>query len=67
VLAPLPVRAFPGIGRVGEEKLHAVGYQTLGAIADADVIELRKIFGAWAPLSLAASDSQLRKRFHRSP
>ena len=49
VLAPLPVRAFPGIGPVAESKLHAAGYQTLGAVADAPVDELRKIFGAWAP------------------
>jgi DNA polymerase IV len=49
VLAPLPVRAFPGIGPVAEGKLHAAGYQTLGAIAEAPVAELRKIFGAWGP------------------
>ncbi|HXI55142.1 MAG TPA: DNA polymerase IV [Polyangia bacterium] len=58
VLAPLPVRAFPGIGPVGEEKLHAAGYQTLGAVADADVIELRKIFGAWAPSILRGVQGQ---------
>jgi DNA polymerase-4 len=49
VLAPLPVRSFPGIGPVAEGKLHAAGYQTLGAIADAPMQELQKIFGAWAP------------------
>jgi DNA polymerase-4 len=49
VLAPLPVRSFPGIGPVGETKLLAAGYQTLGAVADAPVEELRRIFGAWAP------------------
>ena len=49
VLAPLPVRSFPGIGPVAEGKLHAAGYQTLGAVADAPLDELRKIFGAWAP------------------
>jgi DNA polymerase IV len=48
VLAPLPVRSFPGIGPVGEGKLRAAGYETLGAIADAPTTELRKIFGAWA-------------------
>jgi DNA polymerase IV len=48
VLAPLPVRSFPGIGPVGESKLLAAGYETLGAIADAPVRELQKIFGAWA-------------------
>jgi DNA polymerase-4 len=49
VLAPLPVRSFPGIGPVGEGKLRAAGYETLGAVADAPAAELRKIFGAWAP------------------
>jgi DNA polymerase-4 len=48
VLAPLPVRAFPGIGPVAEGRLHAAGYQTLGAVADAPIGELQKIFGAWA-------------------
>jgi DNA polymerase-4 len=48
VLAPLPVRSFPGIGPVGEDKLHAAGYQTLGDIADAPIAELQAIFGAWA-------------------
>jgi DNA polymerase-4 len=49
VLAPLPVRSFPGIGPVGEARLRAAGYETLGALADAPLDELRKIFGAWAP------------------
>lgn len=48
VLAPLTVRSFPGIGPVAEGKLHAAGYATLGAIADAPIAELRVIFGAWA-------------------
>ena len=50
VLAPLPVRSFPGIGPVGEAKLHAAGYQTLGAVAEASVADLQEIFGAWAAL-----------------
>jgi DNA polymerase-4 len=48
VLAPLPVRAFPGIGPVAEGKLHAAGYRTLGDIASAPLAELQKTFGAWA-------------------
>ena len=48
VLAPLPVRSFPGIGPVAEARLHAAGYQTLGAVAEAPVAELQKNFGAWA-------------------
>ena len=49
VLAPLPVRAFPGIGPVAEGKLRAAGLETLGAVADAPLAALREIFGAWAP------------------
>lgn len=48
ILAPLGVRAFPGIGPVAEQKLHAAGYQTLGDIAAAPHEALHKIFGAWA-------------------
>ena len=58
VLAPLPVRSFPGIGPVGESKLHAAGYETLGAIADAPLAELEKIFGAWAPSILRGVQGQ---------
>jgi DNA polymerase-4 len=49
VLAPLPVRALPGIGPVAEGKLRAAGFETLGAVADAPLGELRAMFGAWAP------------------
>src|SRR6186997_361258 len=48
VLAPLPVRCFPGIGPVSEAKLVAAGYPTLGAVADAPAADLQAIFGAWA-------------------
>ncbi len=48
VLAPLPVRSFPGIGPVAEARLHAAGYRTLGAVAEAPVEDLQAIFGAWA-------------------
>ncbi len=48
VLAPLPVRSFPGIGPVAEAKLQAAGYRTLGAVAEAPIADLREIFGAWA-------------------
>jgi DNA polymerase-4 len=58
VLAPLPVRAFPGIGPVGEGKLHATGLETLGAVAEAPLEDLRKIFGAWAPAILRGVQGQ---------
>lgn len=46
LLAPLPVRKFPGIGPVAERRLHALGLTTLGAVADADAVQLRPIFGS---------------------
>jgi DNA polymerase-4 len=58
ILAPLPVRSFPGIGPVAEGKLHEAGYTTLGAIAEAPLDELRKIFGAWAPSILRGVQGQ---------
>ena len=58
VLAPLPVRSFPGIGPVAEGKLLAAGYDTLGAIAAAPIVALQKIFGAWAPSILRGVQGQ---------
>jgi DNA polymerase-4 len=48
VLAPLPVRALPGIGPVAESKLLAAGFHHLGELARASDEELQRIFGAWA-------------------
>jgi DNA polymerase-4 len=48
LLAGLPVRKFPGIGPVAEEKLHAAGLRTLGEVASAPIAQLRRIFGSWA-------------------
>jgi DNA polymerase IV len=47
-LEPLPVRRFPGIGPVAEQKLHTLGLTTLGQVAAAPRAELQRIFGAWA-------------------
>jgi DNA polymerase-4 len=47
-LGPLPVRKFPGIGPVAEAKLVAIGLLTLGHVAAAPLVALRRIFGAWA-------------------
>jgi DNA polymerase IV len=47
-LGPLPVRRFPGIGPVAEQKLHAIGLMTLADVVSAPLPALRKIFGAWA-------------------
>jgi len=46
-LGPLPVRKFPGIGPVAEEKLVALGLVTLADVAGAPATVLRRIFGAW--------------------
>jgi DNA polymerase-4 len=48
ILGPLPVRRFPGIGPVAEQKLHAIGLTTLGDVISAPLATLRRIFGAWA-------------------
>jgi DNA polymerase IV len=47
-LGPLPVRKFPGIGPVGEQKLHAIGVTTLAEVVKTPLPTLRRIFGAWA-------------------
>jgi len=47
-LSPLPVRKFPGIGPVAEQKLHAIGLLTLGQLEAAPLSVLRKALGAWA-------------------
>jgi DNA polymerase IV len=47
-LGPLPVRKFPGIGPVAEQKLNAIGVTMLGELASAPLPTLRRIFGAWA-------------------
>jgi len=47
-LAPLPVRRYPGIGPVAEQKLARVGIGTLGQLASAGRRMLRGVLGAWA-------------------
>ncbi len=58
VLAPLPVRSFPGIGPVAEGKLQAENLHTLGDVAAAPMAVLAKIFGAWAPVIVAGVKGQ---------
>ena len=48
LLGPLPVRKFPGIGPVAEQKLNALGLTTLADLACAPAPVLQRIFGAWA-------------------
>ena len=46
-LAPLPIRALPGIGPKAETVLHARGVRTIGDIQNMARDELVRIFGAW--------------------
>jgi DNA polymerase-4 len=48
LLGPLPVRKFPGIGPVAEQKLHALGLTTLADVAATPAAVLLRVFGAWA-------------------
>jgi len=51
-LAPLAVRDIPGVGKVTEQKLHAIGIQTVGDLARLDEHDLEQRFGKWG-LALA--------------
>lgn len=48
LLGPLPVRKFPGIGPVAEQKLHSLGVTTLADLVCAEGATLRRVFGASA-------------------
>jgi len=51
-LAPLDVRAIPGVGKVTEQSLHALGIQKVRDLAERDVSFLEERFGKWG-LALA--------------
>jgi DNA polymerase IV len=46
-LAPLPIRKIPGIGKVTERALRALGIETVEQIATVPQDQLEKIFGQW--------------------
>jgi len=46
-LAPLDVRDIPGVGKVTEQNLHALGIMTVGDLAKLDERELDDRFGKW--------------------
>lgn len=46
-LAPLPIRALPGIGPKAEAALHSRGIRTIGDIQSMPGAELVAMFGAW--------------------
>jgi DNA polymerase IV len=51
-LAPLDVRDIPGVGKVMEQKLHALGIQQVGDLARLEDGDLEQRFGKWG-LALA--------------
>jgi DNA polymerase-4 len=51
-LAPLDVRAIPGVGKVMESNLHALGIRKVGDLAQLEESELESRFGKWG-LALA--------------
>jgi DNA polymerase IV len=51
-LAPLEVRDIPGVGKVMEQKLHAMGIQRVGDLARLEERDLEERFGKWG-LALA--------------
>ena len=59
-LAPLEVRKIPGVGKVMEKNLHALGIRRIGDLAalDEDILESR--FGKWG-LALAGKSRGTRR------
>jgi DNA polymerase-4 len=55
-LAPLAVGDIPGVGKVMEQKLHAIGIQKVGDLARLDDHDLEQRFGKWG-LALAGKSS----------
>jgi DNA polymerase IV len=46
-LAPLDVREIPGVGKVTEQKLHALGIRKVGDLSKFDDADLEQQFGKW--------------------
>ena len=57
-LAPLDVRKVPGVGKVTEKQLHAVGIRKVGDLARLDDAFLEQRFGKWG-LALAGKSRGL--------
>ncbi len=51
-LAPLDVRRIPGVGKVTEKNLHAIGIRRIGDLAGLNETDLESRFGKWG-LALA--------------
>jgi DNA polymerase-4 len=57
-LAPLDVRKVPGVGKVTEQQLHALGIRKVGDLARLDEAFLERRFGKWG-LALAGKSRGL--------
>jgi len=57
-LAPLEVRRIPGVGKVTEKNLHAIGIRRIGDLAALDEKDLEARFGKWG-LALAGKSQGL--------
>ena len=59
-LAPLPVRAIPGVGPKTEEVLHGLGIQTIGDLASRKPSELVRHLGSFAGELVALARGEAR-------
>jgi DNA polymerase IV len=46
-LTPLPVACIPGVGKVAQGKLEAIGVKTVGDLREADAATLQSLFGSF--------------------
>ena len=60
-LAPLPVRAIPGVGPKTEEILHGLGVQTIGELAGRKPSELVRALGSFAGELVALARGEPRE------
>jgi DNA polymerase-4 len=67
---PMSVRKIPGIGRVAEQRLAALGVETIGALASMPLERLRSVFGPSYTTFLYESSRGIDERpvvTHREP
>jgi DNA polymerase-4 len=55
-LAPLPVERMWGVGPKTAPKMRALGYATLGDLAQAEASAIERAFGAWGPHARALAN-----------
>lgn len=65
LLAPLPVRKYPGIGPVAEQKLASLGIRTLGQLGAAPAPLVRQVFGSLADRLRRGAAGQSRAELGR--